>query len=209
MTPPVSITSPPVWIAIDIAKGQHQVLIEWAERQRTVLRVPNNRPEIDRLIARLQEAGRRCVIAFEPTGDYHRPIAYWLGQAGFQLHQVSSLAVARTREALFNSWDKNDPKDAQVILHLLKTGATQRFVDPMAHGYVDLQELANTYQQVSLRKVRVYHNSGNSLWIGTCLSASLIASSQVPDTCISAVTLPRCMCSFGWPRSRAPADAVE
>jgi transposase len=158
MTPPVSITSPPVWIAIDIAKGQHQVLIEWAERQRTVLRVPNNRPEIDRLIARLQEAGRRCVIAFEPTGDYHRPIAYWLGQAGFQLHQVSSLAVARTREALFNSWDKNDPKDAQVILHLLKTGATQRFVDPMAHGYVDLQELANTYQQVSLRKVRVYHS---------------------------------------------------
>jgi transposase len=158
MTPPVSITSPPVWIAIDIAKGQHQVLIEWAERQRTVLRVPNNRPEIDRLIARLHEAGRRCVIAFEPTGDYHRPIAYWLGQAGFQLHQVSSLAVARTREALFNSWDKNDPKDAQVILHLLKTGATQRFVDPMAHGYVDLQELANTYQQVSLRKVRVYHS---------------------------------------------------
>jgi transposase len=158
MTPPVSTTSPPVWIAIDIAKFQHQVLIEWADRQRTVLRVPNNRPEIDRLIARLQEAGRRCVIAFEPTGDYHRPIAYWLGHAGFQLHQVSSLAVARTREALFNSWDKNDPKDAQVILHLLKTGATQRFVDPMAHGYLDLQELANTYQQVSLRKVRVYHS---------------------------------------------------
>jgi transposase len=158
MTPHVSTTSPPVWIAIDIAKCQHQVLIEWGERQRTVLRVPNTRPEIDRLIARLQEAGRPCVMAFEPTGDNHRPIAYWLGQAGFQLHQVSSLAVARTREALFNSWDKNDPKDAQVILHLLKTGATQRFVDPMAHGYVDLQELANTYQQVSLRKVRVYHS---------------------------------------------------
>lgn len=158
MTPRVSITSPPVWIAIDVAKFQHQVLIEWAERQRTVLRVRNDRPDIDRLIARLREAGRDCVIAFEPTGDYHRPIAYWLGRAGFHVHQVSSLAVARTREALFNSWDKNDPKDAQVILHLLKTGATQRFVDPMAHGYVDLQELANTYQQVSLRKVRVYHS---------------------------------------------------
>src|SRR5689334_11425771 len=54
-------------------------------------------------------------IAFEPTGDYHRPSAYWLGQDGFRAHQVSSLAVARTREALYNSWVKNDPKDAQVI----------------------------------------------------------------------------------------------
>jgi len=38
---------------------------------------------------------------------------------------VSSLAMARTREALYNSWDKNDPNDAQVILHMLKTGMTQ------------------------------------------------------------------------------------
>jgi hypothetical protein len=45
-----------------------------------------------------------------------------------------------------------------VILHLLKTGATQRFVDPLPSGYLDLQEMANTYQQVSLRKVRVYHS---------------------------------------------------
>lgn len=28
----------------------------------------------------------------------------------------------RTREALHNGWDKNDPKDAQVILHMLKIG---------------------------------------------------------------------------------------
>jgi hypothetical protein len=50
------------------------------------------------------------------TGHYHhRPLAYVLGQAGFHLCLVSSMAVARTREALYNSWDKNDPKDAQVI----------------------------------------------------------------------------------------------
>lgn len=157
MTRSVS-TTPPIWIAMDIAKGQHQVLIEGQPEQRRALRVPNTRAGIDGFIATLQEYARRCVIAFEPTGDYHRPVAYWLGQAGFDLHQVSSLAVARTREALFNTWDKNDPKDAQVILHLLKTGATQRFVDPMTHGFVDLQEMANTYQQVSLRKVRLQHS---------------------------------------------------
>jgi len=30
-------------------------------------------------------------------------------------------------------------------------------VDPLVAGYLDLQELANTYQQVSLRKVRLHH----------------------------------------------------
>lgn len=154
----VSTTSATIWVAIDIAKVTHQVLIESDAGQCMVLRVPNTRPDIDRFIQRLGAFERPCAIAFEPTGDYHRSIAYWLGQAGFRVHQVSSLAVARTREALYNSWDKNDPKDAQVILHLLKTGATQAFVDPLPAGYLDLQEMANTYQQVSLRKVRVYHS---------------------------------------------------
>ena len=67
------------------------------------------------------------------------------------------MAVARTREALYNSWDKNDPKDAQVILHLLKTGTTQVNHDPLEHGYLDLQELAHTYQQISLRKTQLLH----------------------------------------------------
>ena len=71
---------------------------------------------------------------------------------------MSSIAVARTREALYNSWDKNDPKDAQVILHLLKNGTTQRYLDPLVTGHQDLQEMANTYQQVSLRKVRLQHS---------------------------------------------------
>lgn len=60
------------------------------------------------------------VCAFEATGNYHRPIAWRLAEAGFEVRLVSSLALARTREALHNSWDKNDPKDAQVILHMLR-----------------------------------------------------------------------------------------
>ena len=38
------------------------------------------------------------------------------------------MALARTREAPHNGWDKNDPRDAQVILHMLRIGAaTQRY----------------------------------------------------------------------------------
>jgi len=49
-------------------------------------------------------------------------LAYRLGAAGFDVRLVSSVALARTREALNNSWDKNDPKDAQVILHMMQIG---------------------------------------------------------------------------------------
>jgi transposase len=146
-----------VWVAIDVAKATHQVLIETPDGRRRAMHVANTAPEIDRLVTYLQALKRPCTVAFEPTGDYHRAVMHRLGQAGFALRQVSSLAVARTRDAMYNSWDKNDPKDAQVILHLLKTGTTQRFVDPLVSGHHDLQEMANTYQQVSLRKVRLQH----------------------------------------------------
>lgn len=158
MTSPSSTTTPTVRVAIDIAKFTHQVLIELPNGKRRVIRIANSRAELDRLVAMLQAMPHPCEVAFEPTGDYHRPVAYALGQAGCRLRFVSSLAVARTREALFNTWDKNDPKDAQVILHLLKHGTTQAYVDPLVTGHHDLQELANTYQQVSLRKVRLHHS---------------------------------------------------
>jgi transposase len=158
MTSKSSTTSPVVWVAIDVAKLTHQVLLELPSGRRRAMRVANTKAEIDRFVATLRAFDLPCEIAFEPTGDYHRPLAYVLGQAGFHLGLVSSIAVARTREALYNSWDKNDPKDAQVILHLLKNGTTQRYLDPLVTGHQDLQEMANTYQQVSLRKVRLHHS---------------------------------------------------
>ncbi len=70
-------------------------------------------------------------VGFEASGNYHRVLMYHIGIAGFDLKLVSSVALARTREALHNSWDKNDPKDAQVILHMPQIGAVQIFQDPM------------------------------------------------------------------------------
>lgn len=70
---------------------------------------------------------------------------------------ISSVALARTREALHNGWDKNDPKDAQVILHMLRIGATQRYVDPLAAGINDLQELSKTHETISKAKTQTWH----------------------------------------------------
>lgn len=157
MTQSSSITQPAVWVAIDIAKLHHDVLVQLSSGMRKHLRINNTKADFERLAAFLQGCGSPCRIAFEATGDYHRPLAHFLHCQGFELCLVSSIAVARTREARYNSWDKNDPKDCQVILHLLQTGTTQIYHDPLVNHYNDLQEMANTYQQVSLRKVQLHH----------------------------------------------------
>lgn len=101
MTSTSCTTSPVVRVAIDIAKLQ--VLLELPNGKRRGMRVTNTKTEIDGFVAVLRALEHPCEVAFEPTGDYHRPLAYILGQAGCRLRLVSSIAVARTREALYNS----------------------------------------------------------------------------------------------------------
>ena len=147
-----------VLVAIDIAKARNEILIEipGCQRRRR-LTVLNNRAEHDRLITTLAAYDRRVVCAFEATGNYHRPLAWRLIDAGFETRLVSSMALARTREALHNGWDKNDPKDAQVILHMLRIGATQRFHDPLIAGINDVQELSKTHEAISKAKTEIQH----------------------------------------------------
>lgn len=161
MTDSGSTTKDAVLVAIDIAKARNDVLVQLPTGRRRKFTVANTHAEWAQFTDFLKSTGLPCRIAFEATGDYHRPLAYRLHQEGFGLFLVSSIAVARTRDALYNSWDKNDPKDAQVILHLLQTGTVLTWRDPLVHDYHDVQELANTYQQISLRKVRVQHSLMN------------------------------------------------
>jgi transposase len=97
------------------------------------------------------------VVGLEPTGNYHRVLAHRLIAAGFSVRLISSMALARTREALHNGWDKNDPKDAQVILHMLGIGATMVYQDPLVAGINDLQELSKTHEVVSKAKTEIWH----------------------------------------------------
>lgn len=147
-----------VLVAIDVAKARNEVLIDIpGNTRRRRLTVLNRRAEHDRLIALLTDLDRSTVCGFEATGNYHRPLAWRLLQAGFDVRLISSVALARTREALHNSWDKNDPKDAQVILHMLRIGACQRYYDPLAQGISDIQELSKTHEAISRAKTEVLH----------------------------------------------------
>jgi transposase len=149
-------------VAVDIAKNYHDVLIQPPPPgRRRHVRVANNRQDFEHLAGYLQGLKSSVLIGFEATGNYHRALAYFLHEHGFELRLIPTLALARTREAMHNSWDKNDPKDAQVILHLLKTGLAQTWHDPMVNGVNDVQELSKTHFQVTLARVRVWHRLRN------------------------------------------------
>ena len=148
----------PVLVAIDISKARHEVLIAVpGKKRRRRMTVLNQLDDFNRLTATLSEYGRPVRVAFEATGNYHRALAYQLGVAGFEVKLVSSVALARTREALNNSWDKNDPKDAQVILHMMQIGNEQFYHDPLLSGTNDLQELSKTHDIVSRSKTELWH----------------------------------------------------
>ena len=135
-------------VAIDIAKEWNVVFVQEATGARRSFKVANRRADHDRLISYLKSLRGSVQVAFEPTGDYHRPLAYRLLTEGFAVRSVSSVAVARMREARYGTWDKNDPKDAQVILYMMAQGMVQTYYDPLFSGTHDIQELANTYCQI-------------------------------------------------------------
>ena len=118
-------------VAIDISKSRNDVVIEIpGKARRRCLIVVNTRAEHDRFIDMLHDLDRPVIAGFEATGNYHRPLAFRLLNAGIDLRLISSVALARTREALHIGWDKNDPKDAQVILHMLKIGCDAGLLRP-------------------------------------------------------------------------------
>lgn len=159
MTETESTPGAAILVAIDIAKDHHEVLVERLSppTRRRRFRIANALADFTRLAEYLRRLAAPVLIGFEATGDFHRPLVYFLHRQGFQLRLISTLALARTREAMHNSWDKNDPKDAQVILHLLKTGLSQTWYDPLVNGTNDAQELAKTHHQVTLSKTRLWH----------------------------------------------------
>ena len=142
--------------ATDISKYRHEVLIAVpGKKRRRRITLLNTLEDFRRLIAILSDYNLPVRVAFEATGNYHRSIAWHLGQAGFTVSLVSSVALTRTREALNNSWDKNDPKDAQVILHMMQIGAVQHYHDPLVHCLNDIQELSKTHEVISKAKTEL------------------------------------------------------
>jgi transposase len=151
-------TGAPNLVAIDIAKDWNVALVQDASGQRHRFKFANRAADHNRFVQFLRALTGLVRIGLEPTGDYHRPIAYRLLTEGFQVVSISSLALARFREARFGNWDKNDPKDAQVMLAMMAQGFVQVYYDPLFSGSHNWQELSNTYFQITLARTRLQHS---------------------------------------------------
>jgi transposase len=145
-------------VAIDIAKEWNIALIQDSSGRRQSFKFANRFADHNQFVQYLHSLSGRVCIGLEPTGDYHRAIAYRLLTEGFDVVSISSLALARFREARFGTWDKNDPKDAQVMLAMMAQGLVQVYWDPLFSGSHDWQELSNTYFQITLARTRLQHS---------------------------------------------------
>jgi transposase len=105
MTNSVPNASENLLVAIDIAKRTHEVILRWPSGKTKAMRVLNQGADFQQFTRFLLEQGLSVTAALEPTGDYHRLLAHWLLRHGIQVHLASSLACARVRDALYNSWD--------------------------------------------------------------------------------------------------------
>lgn len=144
-------------IAIDIAKDWNVALVQDASGRRRSFRFANRSADHNEFVQYLHSLSGTVCVGLEPTGDYHRTIAHRLLTEGFQVVSISSLALARFREARFGTWDKNDPKDAQVMLAMMAQGLVQVYWDPLFSGSHDWQELSNTYCHITLTRTRLQH----------------------------------------------------
>lgn len=151
-------TNQTVWVAIDVAKHKHDVLIEYPNGSQKSVIIQQTQEDFERLASYLTQSNIEVVAGFEATGYYHRLLAYYLIKKQFTVKLVSSIATARTRESQYNSLDKNDKRDTKVILYLLKSGITQTYHDPLVHHQIDTQELSNSYRVASLRKTKLQHS---------------------------------------------------
>ena len=86
-----NITNQKLWVAIDIAKYKHEVLIEYPNRTQKRLIIMNTRSDFDRLSEKLNDLALPVCIGFEATGYYHRNLAYYLLKQGFTLQLISSI----------------------------------------------------------------------------------------------------------------------
>jgi len=150
-----------VLVALDIAKRKHNAAILLPSGKRLAMTVTNSQAGYQLLMKRCQPERFALQVAFEPTADYHRNIAYWLATRGCQCFLVSSLSSARARQMLFNTWDKNDRKDANVILYLMQQGLMRPFHDPLLNEIMDIQEISNTYHQITMARTRCMNSLFN------------------------------------------------
>ncbi len=178
-------------VGIDVAKAAHVAQIRVAHTRivDTVVRIPNTTAGFIAFWRRLQrhQQATGCaeiVVALEPTGTYHQPLAQFLDTHGADVVLVDNHVAALHRRLLDRTWAKSDPKDAHNLCDLLEQGRVLFCAlpdEPMA----SLRRLVRL-----LRRARVELGACKARWQNTLRPALGPAAEPLPPTVVTALPGP-------------------
>ena len=78
MTQVINNTNRTTWVAIDVAKFKHDILIEYPNASKKRIKITNTAEDYQKLLGSINQDENNDVVAgFEATGDYHRCLIYW------------------------------------------------------------------------------------------------------------------------------------
>ena len=150
---------------IDIGEERHcvQFIDNYGETKGKAKKISNDREgfkRIEEMINSFSGVDHNILFSMEPSGDYWKPLAYYLKSKGYKVVIVNPFHTKQMKELLDNTQSKNDIKDAYLIADLCKQS---KFFQPtLSEGvYAELRELNLAWRRTnkSLMQSKNYVNN--------------------------------------------------
>lgn len=156
-----------VFVGIDISGRKHRArFIDRMGREKVKPISFSNDAEglekVERHLKGITGIDHNVMFGVEPSGDYWKPIAFYLKKEGYPVVLVNPYHLRRTKEIIDNSQEKDDNKDSYLIADLIKQG--KYFFPIIPEGiYGELRELSNMWEKTSRQLARSKCYLGNFL----------------------------------------------
>jgi len=147
-----------IYAGIDVASDIHRVRFIDNLGQEVIkgISFSNDREGFKELEEHMKKFGidHNIIFGLEPTGDYWKPIGYYLRSKGYKVVLVNPYHIKRTKEIIDNSQQKDDRKDSYLIADLVKQG--KYFFPIIPEGiYGEMRELSISWNRTKQQITRL------------------------------------------------------
>ena len=119
----------PAWAGVDVGKYEMRLVVQWDAQEFERPWLIRNPLEVRVAVQKLKElaAGRKLVVAMEPSGTYGDALRQAVSDAGLVLERVSPKAAHDHAETFDGVPSQHDGKDAAVVADLSRIGHGKRW----------------------------------------------------------------------------------
>jgi len=147
-----------IYAGIDVSSDIHRVRFIDNLGQEVIkgISFSNDREGFRELEEHIKKFGidHNIIFGLEPTGDYWKPIGYYLRRKGYKVVLVNPYHIKRTKEIIDNSQQKDDRKDSYLIADLVKQG--KYFFPIIPEGiYGEMRELSISWKRTKQQITRL------------------------------------------------------